>query len=62
VEGAERFLFHEPTFVNTLRDYVKNLVIEIHDEYEIRPVIYYAMQNEGFEKKEDGDVTLFFKK
>lgn len=62
VEGAERFLFREHTFVNTLRDYVKNLVIEIHDEYEIRPVIYNAMQNEGFEKKEDGDVTLFFKK
>ncbi|MBU6157428.1 MAG: FkbM family methyltransferase [Bacteroidetes bacterium] len=62
VEGTERFLFREHTFVNTLLDFVKNLAIEIHDEYEIRQVIYNTMQKEGFEKKEDGDVTLFFKK
>jgi FkbM family methyltransferase len=62
VEGAERFLFEDALFISTIEKHVKNLVIEIHDEYAIRPMIYDKMHTLGFVYREFGDVTLFFRK
>jgi FkbM family methyltransferase len=61
VEGAERFLFKDVLFISTIEKHVKNLVIEIHDEYTIRPLIFDTMHNLGFGFQEFGDVTLFFR-
>lgn len=62
IEGTERYLFNNTQFVNTIADHVKSMVIEIHDEYNIRPVIYSAMQQNGFEKTEAETVSFFFQK
>jgi hypothetical protein len=55
-------LFKDALFISTIEKHVKNLVIEIHDEYAIRPLIYDTMHNIGFGFREFGDVTLFFRK
>jgi FkbM family methyltransferase len=62
VEGGERFLFEDALFISIIEKHVKNLVIEIHDEYSIRPMIYDTMHTLGFIYREFGDVTLFFRK
>lgn len=61
IEGAERFLFTDPSFLEHVSDAVTLLVIEIHDEFNIRETINHEMGNAGFAVVESGDVTLFFK-
>ncbi len=59
VEGSERFLFQCNSFLNSLSKYVDNMVIEIHDEYDIRHNINNKMSELGFELNEFRDITFF---
>jgi FkbM family methyltransferase len=62
IEGAERFLFHDAAFNEALLHSVLHVVIEIHDEYAIRPTIYSTFEAGGFDRIESGDVTWFARK
>lgn len=61
IEGAERFLFNDRSFLQHISNAVSLLVIEIHDEFNIRETINHEMTNAGFTAVESGDVTLFSK-
>ncbi len=61
IEGAERFLFSNSEFLETINSCVENLVIEIHDEFKIRDIINSEMHEMNFTKEEYGDITLFAK-
>lgn len=61
IEGAERFLFINDRFMNAVNRYVKRMVIEIHDEFNIRDTIMQKMEAAGFLATESGDVTYFEK-
>lgn len=57
IEGAERFIFDNQ--VN--QDFLNNtrvLVIEIHDEFNIRTSIYQILRNRGFNILEQGELTI----
>jgi len=59
IEGAERFLFTNTEFLKAIDTYVKGLVIEIHDEYQIRATINGEMHRMLFTKDDYGDITLY---
>ena len=61
IEGAERFLFLEYQFLANINDFVENMVIEIHDEFNIRDNINSKMEEMKFTKTNYGDITLFAK-
>ncbi len=62
IEGGERYLFHSDDFLHVLNHSVKSLVIEIHDEYNIREKIYSEMNTGNFLLENDTHVTFFRKK
>lgn len=59
IEGAERYLFQNNHF-KTFLPKVKCLVIEIHDEFNVREMIYDILEQEGFEHTEAGELTIAF--
>jgi FkbM family methyltransferase len=61
IEGAERFLFNNELFLDTVKSKVRNLIIEIHDEFEVRNTISEKMSLLSFVREECGDITLFKK-
>lgn len=61
IEGAERFLFLDCQFLANINDFVENVVIEIHYEFNIRNNINSKMEEMKFTKTNYGDITLFAK-
>ena len=61
IEGSERFLFNDDLFLNNIKSKVKRLVMEIHDEFEIRDALNYKMNRLGFSRTEAGELTLYSK-
>lgn len=59
IEGSERYLFQN-NYYKTFLPKVKCLVIEIHDEFNIRPMICNVLKQEGFEWTEAGEFTIAF--
>lgn len=59
IEGAERFLFTDNDFISAIETYIKKMVIEIHDEFNIRDTIIGEMKKALFLATESGDVTYF---
>ena len=57
IEGAERFIFKSQVNQDFL-DRTKVLVIEIHDEFNIRTSIYQILQKHGFSILEQGELSL----
>lgn len=57
IEGAERFIFDSQTNEDFL-DRTRVLVIEIHDEFNIRTSIYKILQKHGFSILGQGELTL----
>tara|TARA_B100001750_G_scaffold246853_1_gene270591 strand:+ start:5409 stop:6245 length:837 start_codon:yes stop_codon:yes gene_type:complete len=57
IEGAERFIFDSQVNQDFL-DRTKVLVIEIHDEFNIRTSIYQILQKHGFSILEQGELSL----
>lgn len=62
VEGAERYLFKDDEFISYIQKNVETIVIEIHDEFNVREFIMHRMSILGFDYKCDRDLTIFFKK
>jgi FkbM family methyltransferase len=61
IEGGERFLFEDQCFVTTIDQRVKSLIIEIHDEYNIRDHINRVMKDFGFQYIDQDLVTIYVK-
>ena len=57
IEGAERFIFKEGTNKEYL-DLVKVLAIEIHDEYNIREMIYEQLRSRHYFLFHSGETTF----
>ena len=57
IEGAERFIFDNQASQDFL-DKTRVLVIEIHDEFNIRSSIYRELRKRGFSIVEQGELTL----
>ncbi|PHQ28656.1 hypothetical protein CJ305_14200 [Leeuwenhoekiella nanhaiensis] len=57
IEGAERFIFDNQASQDFL-DKTRVLVIEIHDEFNIRTSIYQILRKRGFSILEQGELTL----
>ena len=58
VEGAERYLFRNPDYVKDFLQYVKCLVIEIHDEFEMRERIFRELASCNFLYFNHGESTI----
>jgi FkbM family methyltransferase len=58
IEGSERFLFETNEHAENLLQKTKFLALEIHDEFNSRPVIYGHLKRNGFEYFEFGDLTM----
>lgn len=61
IEGAERFIFEESANLSFL-DKTKIIVIEIHDEFNIRQDIYKILKNNNFILIESGELTIAINK
>jgi len=61
IEGAERFIFEESANLVFL-ERTKIIVIEIHDEFNIRKDIYKILKNNNFLLIESGEVTIAINK
>lgn len=59
IEGGERFLFSDNDFLNIIKTAVQYLIIEIHDEFNIRNDIYTKMDAGGFLRTDASGVTFF---
>jgi FkbM family methyltransferase len=59
IEGAERFLFENSDFCDTIFRFVENLVIEIHDEFNVRDKINNKMNEMGFIGVDIFDLTFY---
>ncbi|MEC7784127.1 MAG: FkbM family methyltransferase [Bacteroidota bacterium] len=57
IEGAERFIFDKQASQDFL-DKTRVLVIEIHDEFNIRASIYQILRKRGFNVLEQGELTI----
>ena len=58
IEGSEGFLFDTNVNADAILSKTKFLAIEIHDEFNIRPVIYEHLKRNGFSYFEFDDLTL----
>lgn len=58
IEGSERFLFETPELAHDLLSRTDLIAIEIHDEFNVRPVINKYLEQEGFRYFEHGDLTI----
>ncbi|MFA9189972.1 FkbM family methyltransferase [Flavobacterium sp. FZUC8N2.13] len=61
IEGAERFIFDESENLAFL-DKTKVIVVEIHDEFNIRQDIYQVLKNNNFLLIESGELTIAINK
>ena len=61
IEGAERFIFDESVNLDYL-DKIKIIVIEIHDEFDIREDIYKVLKNNNYLLIESGELTTAINK
>ena len=59
IEGGERFLFDDRRSLSFL-DKTRILVIEIHDEFNIRSRIYRILKDENFMLLENGELSIAF--
>lgn len=57
IEGAERYLFQNKYIKLFYREW-NCLVMEIHDEYKIRQLIYNILREENFEWIDAGELTI----
>lgn len=57
IEGAERFLFTDENDLSYLKN-VKTIIIEIHDEFNCREVIYQSLAKNDFMLIDLGESTL----
>lgn len=62
IEGTERFLFASEKFLDIIERAVKYIVIEIHDEFNVRKSICTKMCQMGFDQYDSEYVTLFRKR
>ena len=62
VEGTEDILFQDNNFLNSIRENVKYLVLEIHDNLANRKIIHKKLTECGFEFFEKGELTICAKK
>lgn len=58
IEGAERYLFETNTLADQILDNTRVLVIEIHDEFDIRKTIEEHLTRHGFTYFNHGDITI----
>jgi FkbM family methyltransferase len=58
IEGSERFLFDTEEKADAILQKTKFLAIEIHDEFNIRTMIYEHLKRNGFSFFEFDDLTL----
>lgn len=59
IEGAERFIFDDNVDLSFL-SITKVIVIEIHDEFQIREKIYSMLKKNNFHLFESGELTIGF--
>ncbi|MFM2359569.1 MAG: hypothetical protein RLY16_1562 [Bacteroidota bacterium] len=59
IEGAERFLYNNEQFLQSLNQKVHACVLEIHDEFNIRPLINQEMDKGGYQLFKSPKVDLF---
>lgn len=57
IEGAERFIFNTKNDL-TFLEITKIIAIEIHDEFEIRDIIYTILKQNGFYLFDSGELTI----
>ncbi|MBX2914254.1 MAG: FkbM family methyltransferase [Cyclobacteriaceae bacterium] len=58
IEGAERYLFENPSLANQVLSNTRVLVIEIHDEFAIRKTIEGHLSRHSFTYFNHGDITI----
>jgi len=58
IEGSERFVFGNRELMEKFLPMVKFIIIEIHDEYEIRESIYSNLKSFNFNLFEAGESTI----
>jgi len=58
IEGAERYLFETNTLADQILDNTRVLVIEIHDEFDVRKTIEEHLTRHGFTYFNHGDITI----
>lgn len=58
IEGGERFIFDGTDRGLEFLDHTRAIAIEIHDEFEIRPVIVDALTRRGFELSTSGEYVV----
>jgi FkbM family methyltransferase len=61
IEGAEQYLFENESLADELLSKTNLLAIEIHDEFEIRLLIYKHLKRNGFQHFKHGDLTIAFR-
>lgn len=61
IEGSERFIFDESANLAFLNK-TKVIVVEIHDEFNIREEIYQVLKNNNFLLIESGELTIAINK
>lgn len=58
IEGGETILFENEGYASSFLQKVKCIAIEIHDEFNIRPVIYKVLQQNGFFYFDSNQTTI----
>lgn len=61
IEGGERYLFKSKEYIQSVLKKVRCLVIEIHDEFNIREQIYACLTECGFSYFDSRELTIAFK-
>jgi FkbM family methyltransferase len=58
IEGGEKYIFQEAQQADEILSKVNVLAIEIHDEFQIRDLIYEHLKRNGFVHFNHGDLTI----
>ena len=58
IEGAERFIFEDDALVAAFLGRTRFIVIEIHDEFNVRERICRCLAVNGFEYFDVGELTI----
>lgn len=58
IEGSERYLFENTAMADSVLATTDLLALEIHDEYNIRDMIYGHLERNGFKYFDHGDLTI----
>ena len=62
IEGGEKELFKQPEIMDDVLQKTRFLAIEIHDETQMRPVIYESLKRNGFDWFDIGESTFAINK